>query len=83
MDKKTNEIQASVPSALKSAMEVMNLTKPQEAFVLDGKNPVLEHVATTDLRNVNDIYSHLGYGDCMDHIIYIALTCNNSNKFIS
>lgn len=65
MDQKTNEIQASVSSALKSAIEVMNLTKPPEASVPSGKNPVLEHVTTTDLRNVNDIYSHLGYGDCM------------------
>lgn len=76
MDQQTNNIQASVPNAFKSAMALMNLTKPPDPIDSSEKNPMLEQVTTTDLRNVNDIYSRLGYGDCKAY-------CNVINKFIS
>lgn len=67
MNGTTNEIRPAVARALKSAIDVMNVTELPE--VTTEKNPVLEHVATTDLRDVHDIYSHLGYGDCKTHIL--------------
>lgn len=65
MNQETNGIHSSLPSPVKSTIQILNRTKTQEILVTANKNPVLEHVISTDLRNDNDIYGLLGFGDCM------------------
>lgn len=66
MNKETNEISSSsMPTPLKLPIEVLNLTKSTEKWITANKNSALEHVTSTELRNVHDIYGHLGFGDCM------------------
>lgn len=64
MTELSNGIHSLVVSSIKSPIDAINLTKPQ-TMTSQTIPVVLEHVATTNLRNVQDIYGRLGYGDCM------------------
>lgn len=64
MDQATNGIHSELGATLKSPIEIGNLTKFQLEPVTTEKVPLMEHVETTDLRNVHDCFSRLGYGDC-------------------
>lgn len=64
MDQISNEIRSTVLTSIKSPIDVLNLTKSLDMPVTTEKISTLDHVATTNLRNVHNIYSHLGYGDC-------------------
>lgn len=65
MDQASNDIRASLPSPLKSALPSLNLTKFQETIVTTEVNPAQEHIAATVVPDVHDIFSRLGYGHCM------------------
>lgn len=64
MDPTTNGIQSELGASMKSPIEVANLTKFQPDFITTQITPLTEHVATTDLRDIHDFISRLGYGDC-------------------
>lgn len=64
MEHASNEIRASLPVPQKSPLPSMNLTKFLPVIVTTETNPAEEHIEATNLHNVHDIYSRLGYGHC-------------------
>lgn len=64
MDRVSKEIRSTLSTSINSPIDVLNLTKSIEPPVTTDKASTLDHVSATDIRNVHDMYSRLGYGDC-------------------
>lgn len=49
----------------------MNLTKSQDLVQISTQNtPTLDHVASTEIHSIHNMYSHLGYGDCKYNVFF-------------